>query len=129
LEVVFLLDRMIGHAAYRNIDGGHLRSLGGRWVQLYPERLVPKGHFVGPDTRGARFYRTQMAFLGTFMVVAGTCGAVLSLISLLRLAPGLVTFIATLVGLAAGIAAAAHVRREAKTRPPYISNNPYGWWP
>jgi hypothetical protein len=61
-----------------------LFALAGRWIQLHPERMVPKGQFVGPNTRGARFFRAQMAILGTFVVFGGTTAAVFSLLSLLR---------------------------------------------
>jgi membrane associated rhomboid family serine protease len=104
-------------------------ALGGRWIQPFPERLVPKGQFVGADSRGARFYRVQTASLGTFMVFAGTWGAIFSLVSLLGNGSALLAWIGHLLGVAAGIFAAARVRGEAKLRPPYVSNSPYGWWP
>ncbi len=104
-------------------------ALGGRWIQFYPERLVPKGQFVGPDTRGARLYRIQAAVLGTFMVFAGTWGAIFSLLSLLGSGSVLLAWIGHLLGMAAGIFVAARVRGEAKLHPPYVSNSPYGWWP
>ena len=101
-------------------------ALGGRWIQLYPERLVPKGQFIGPDSIGARFCRAQAAVLGTFMVLAGTWFAISSLASLLSFGSALVFWIGHLVGVAAGVIATTHVRKEAKARPPYVSNSPYG---
>jgi len=104
-------------------------ALGGRWIQLHPERTVPKGHFVGPNTLGARLFRAQIAILGTFMVFAGTTAAIFSLLSLLTSASVRLELMAKLIGAVAGVLAAMHVRREARTRPEYVSNSPYGWWP
>lgn len=87
-------------------------ALGGRWVQLYPERVVPKGHFTGPNTRGARLFRIQIAILGTFAVFAGTCSAVFSLLSLLIFGSESLGWIAQLMGVVAGILVALRVRRE-----------------
>ena len=106
-----------------------LFALAGRWIQLHPERTVPKGQFVGPNTRGARLLRAQMAILGTFMVFGGTTAAVFSLLSLLTSASVRLELMAKLIGAVAGVLAAIHVRREARIRPEYVSNTPYGWWP
>jgi len=103
-------------------------ALAGRWIQLYPERVVPKGQFIGTDSRGARLYRIQIAVLGTCIVFGGTWFAISSLF-LLSSGSALVVWIGHLMGIVAGIFAAAHVRREAKARPPHVSNSPYGWWP
>ena len=104
-------------------------SLGGRWIQLHPERIVTKGQFVGPDTRGARLFRAQMAILGTFVVFGGTTAAVFSLLSLVIPASVRFEVIAELIGGVAGVFAAIRVRKEARTRPQYVSTSPYGWWP
>ena len=104
-------------------------ALGGRWIQLYPERTVPKGQFIGPNTFGARFFRAQMAILGTFMVFAGTTAVVFSLLSLLTSASVRLELLAKLIGVVAGVLAAIYVRKEARTRPDYVSSSPYGWWP
>jgi hypothetical protein len=101
----------------------------GRWIHLHPERTVPKGHFVGPNTLGARLFRIQMAILGTFMVFGGTTGAVFSLLSLLTFGSVRLELSAKLIGVVAGILAAVWVRKEARRRPEYVSNSPYGWWP
>lgn len=106
-----------------------LFALGGRWTQLHPERVVPKGQFIGPNSPGARLFRVQVAFVGTFMVFGGTAGAIFSLLSLLTLRSALLQVLAKLIGVAAGVLAAIHVRKEARTRPEYVSNSPYGWWP
>lgn len=104
-------------------------ALGGRWIQLYPERLVPKGQFSGPDSRGARLYRIQVSVLGAFMVFGGTWSAISSLAYLLSFGSVVVFWIGSLTGIIAGVIAVKHVRKEAKARPPYVSNTPYGWWP
>lgn len=104
-------------------------AFGGRWIQLHPERTVPKGQFVGPDTFGARFFRAQMAVLGTFMVFDGTTAVVFSLLSLLTAASVRLELLAKLIGVVAGVLAAIYVRKEARTRPAYVSSSPYGWWP
>jgi hypothetical protein len=104
-------------------------ALGGRWIQHHPERTVPKGHFVGANTLGARLFRAQVAILGTFMVFGGTTGAVFSLLSLLTPASLRLELFAKLIGVVAGVLAAIRVRREVRTRPEYVSSSPYGWWP
>jgi len=104
-------------------------AIAGRWVQLHPERVVPKGHFVGPDTRGARLFRAQMAVFGTFAVFGGTWFAIYSLLSLLTFGSVVLDGVAKLVGLALGLFLAVRVRREVKARPAYVSDSPYGWWP
>jgi membrane associated rhomboid family serine protease len=104
-------------------------AIGGRWIQLCPERVVPKGYFTGANTTGARFFRVQIAILGTFAVFAGTWLAVFSLLSLLTFGSSSLGWIAQLMGIVAGIVVAVLVRKEAKTQPPYISKSPYGWWP
>jgi cytochrome c biogenesis protein CcdA len=104
-------------------------ALGGRWIQLHPERTVPKGHFVGPNTRGARLFRAQVAILGTLMVFGGTAATVFSLLSLLTSASVRLELFAKLIALVAGVLAAIRVRREVRTRPQYVSSSPYGWWP
>ena len=104
-------------------------ALGGRWIQLHPERTVPKGQFVGPNTRGARMFRAQMAILGTFMVFGGTTAAVFSLLSLITGASVRLELLAKLIGVVAGVLAAIRVRREVRIRPEYVSSSPYGWWP
>lgn len=104
-------------------------AFGGRWTQLYPERVVLKGQFVGPNTLGAHLFRAQMAVLGGFMVFGGTWMALSSTLSLVSFGSSIVVWIAQIVGVAAAVAAVIYVRREVNSRPPYISNTPYGWWP
>ena len=48
--------------------------LGGRCIQLHPERVVPKGQFVGPNSPGARLFRVQVLLVGSVMVFGGTAG-------------------------------------------------------
>lgn len=40
----------------------------GRWMQLHPESVVPKGLFTGKNTVGARLFRGQIAVIGTLAV-------------------------------------------------------------
>jgi hypothetical protein len=104
-------------------------AVGGRWAQLNPERVVPKGQFVGPNTAGARLFRLQVAILGTVAVFAGTSGAVFSVLSLLTVRSLFLTLAVKLIGAVAGTLVAIHVRKEARNRPEYVGSGPYGWWP
>jgi hypothetical protein len=101
----------------------------GRWIQLHPEKVTPKGVFMGPQTFGARLFRAQVKFVGTFAVFGGTWCAVFALLSKLAVASLILGWIAQLVGLCAGAYAAMHVRRQVRARPEYVSSNPHGWWP
>ena len=58
-----------------------LFGLVGRWIQLHPERIVPKGQFVGRDSSGARLFRAQVVLVGNLMVFGETFGVVFSLLS------------------------------------------------
>ena len=106
-----------------------LFALGGRWIQLHPERVVPKGQFVGPNSPGARLFRVQIVLVGGFMVFGGTAGVIFSLLSLLTFGSAPLQLPAKLVGVVAGVLAGIYVRKEARTRPEYVSSSPYGWWP
>jgi hypothetical protein len=46
-------------------------ALLGRWIQLHPEKILPKGHFEAGSAT-ARIYRVQIAVMGSFAVFAGT---------------------------------------------------------
>jgi membrane associated rhomboid family serine protease len=104
-------------------------ALGGRWIQLHPERVVPKGQFVGPNSFGARLFRGQIFFVGTFGVFGGTWMAVHSILWLLTFGSIGLGWAAQLLGVCAGVFAAVYVRNEVKKRPAYVSDSPYGWWP
>ena len=106
-----------------------LFGLVGRWIQLHPERIVPKGQFVGRDSAGARLFRAQVVLVGSFMVFAGTFGLVSFLLSILTFRSAVSQLLARLTGLIVGIVAAIRVRKEARSRPEYVSSSPYGWWP
>lgn len=108
---------------------GIVFALLGRWVQLHPERVVPKGHFVGPNTFGARLFRAQTVVIGGFAVFGGTWIAVSKLLTLVSFDLSILAWIAQFIGVAAGAAAVSYVRKEVKKQPPYVSNTPYGWWP
>ncbi len=104
-------------------------ALFGRWIQLHPEKIVPTGQFMGPDTIGARLFRVQVAVVGTIAVFGGTYGALHSLLQFTAFGSVVLDWIMVLVAAATGIVAAVYVRREANARPMHKSNSPYGWWP
>ena len=106
-----------------------LFGLLGRWIQLHPERIVPKGQFVGRDSSGARLFRAQVVLVGTLMVFGGTFGVIVSLLSLLTFRSLVLQLLARLIGLVVGVLAAICVRKEVRSRPEYDSDSPYGWWP
>ena len=106
-----------------------LFAFGGRWIQLRPERVVPKGQFTGPNSLGARLFRLQIALVGTFIVFAGTAAAVYSLISVMTFRSRPLEVISRLICVAVGAFAAIYVRRQVKSQPEYVSSSPYGWWP
>jgi membrane associated rhomboid family serine protease len=74
-------------------------------------------------------FRIQVAVIGTLAVFAGTWFATFSILSLLTFGSVLLGWIAQLIGVLTGIALALRVRKEVKTRPEYVSNSPFGWWP
>jgi hypothetical protein len=104
-------------------------ALFGRWVQLHPEKIVPTGHFTGPDTLGARLFRAQVAVIGTIAVFGGTYGALHGLLQFATFGSVAFGWIVVLTAVATGVVAAVYVRREANARPMHKSTSPYGWWP
>ena len=50
-------------------------ALFGRWILLYPEKLIPNGMFSGRHSLGAKVARIQVAFVGTLAVWGGAWGA------------------------------------------------------
>jgi hypothetical protein len=104
-------------------------ALFGRWIQLHPEKVVPAGHFVGPDTLGARLFRVQVAVIGTVAVFGGTYGALHELLQFLAFRSVALGWIIVLTAAATGVVVALYVRREASARPIHKSSSPYGWWP
>jgi hypothetical protein len=101
----------------------------GRWLLLHPERLVPKGQFMGPNTFGARLFRLQVTAVGTLAVFFGASGSIFAaLYWIASFAPVLLTLPVILGGFF-GVYSVTYVRKELKSRPAYISNNPHGWWP
>jgi hypothetical protein len=87
----------------------------GRWIQLHPEKILPKGHFAA-DSATARIYRVQIACMGSFAVFAGTWGAILNIFALLIHRLRVTRRTALFAGAALGIAAAIYVRREVRAR-------------
>jgi hypothetical protein len=104
-------------------------ALFGRWVQLHPEKIVPTGHFIGPDTLGARLFRLQVAVMGTIAVFGGTYGALHGLLQFINVGSVVLSWMMTTAAAATGLVAAVYVRREANARPMHKSTSPYGWWP
>lgn len=104
-------------------------ALFGRWIQLHPEKIVPAGQFMGPDTLGARLFRVQVAVVGTVAVFGGTCGALYELLRFATFGSVALGWMMVLTAVAAGILAAVYVRCEANALPMHKSNSPYGWWP
>lgn len=91
---------------------------------------MPKGQFVGPNTLGARLFRTQMAILGTFMVFGGTTAApVFSLLSLFTAASARLKLVAKMIGVILGVFAAIRVRREVETGLRMSALPPHVLWP
>ncbi len=100
----------------------------GRWIQLHPEKVAPKGSFGGPNTFWARLFRAQVIFIGTGAVLGGTWCAVFGLLSALT-SNLIVLGIGQVAGLGLGMYVAVRVRKEVRRRPAYVSTSPYGWWP
>jgi hypothetical protein len=67
--------------------------------------------------------------LSAAFALCGAFGAIFYL--LLALAPNsnLIGAISIIAGLCAGIYTTVRVRKKVKSRPKYVSNHPYGWWP
>jgi len=74
-------------------------------------------------------FRAQVILVGSFMVFGGTFVVVSSLLSLLTFRSAVLQMLARLIGLIVGVLAAIRVRKEARSRPEYVSSSPYGWWP
>lgn len=89
----------------------------GRWLQLHPEKIVPKGWFAGPNTFLARMFRVQVAFVGTFAVFGGTSGAVFGVLSAFTFNSIVLGWTAQVIGLSVGIYAAIRVRKQVRVRP------------
>jgi hypothetical protein len=90
-------------------------ALLGRWIQLHPEKILPKGHFEA-DSTTARIYRVQIAVMGSFAVFAGTWSVVLNILALLIHRLPVTRRAALFAGAALGIAAVIYVRREVRAR-------------
>jgi len=101
-------------------------ALLGRWIQLHPERILPRGHFA-EDSAPARFYRVQIAVMGSFAIFAGTWSAVLNLCILLIHRLPLTRRAALFAGAALGIAAVLYVRREVRVRQRREPASPQAW--
>jgi hypothetical protein len=101
----------------------------GRWFLLHPEKLAPKGQFMGPDTLGARLFRLQVTAVGTFAVFFGAFGAIFSALLWIAFFSPALLVLPVIFGISCGVYAVIYVRKEVKSRPAYASSNPHGWWP
>lgn len=101
----------------------------GRWVFLRPERIIIDGLYTSKDSFAARTARLMVRALGIFAVFGGTWGGVLSLFQTVGFGHAGIGVIGQIMGLTCAIGAVTYVRREAKSIPPHVPGNPYGWWP
>ena len=101
----------------------------GRWVQLHPERVFPKGNFVAVNSWGAKLARAQVAIFGTLAVFIGTAGTLWKLTGSCPLHSATAEVIILVIDVAEGLIAAIYVRKEVRASPPYQSTDPQGWWP
>jgi hypothetical protein len=101
-------------------------ALLGRWIQLHPEKILPRGHFAG-NSVSARVYRVQIACMGSFAVFAGTWSAVLNIGTLLIHKLPITRRSALFAGVVLAIAAVLYVRWEARGRERRTSDSPRVW--
>jgi hypothetical protein len=101
-------------------------ALLGRWIQLHPEKILPRGHFA-KDSVSARVYRVQIACMGSFAVFAGTWSAVLNIGTLLIRKLPITRRTALFAGVVLALAAVLYVRREVSARQRRESNSPRVW--
>jgi len=102
-------------------------ALLGRWMQLHPERIVPKGWFIGENTFGARLLRAQATVVGGFAVLAGTAFALSTALVPLTSGHSVLQVIVWLLAVTLGILAVSYVRKEVKRQPLYRSTSPHRW--
>ena len=101
-------------------------ALLGRWIQLHPEKILPRGHFA-EDSVSARVYRVQIACMGSFAVFAGTWSVALNIGTLLIHKLPITRRTALFAGVVVAMAAVLYVRREARARQRRESNSPRVW--
>ncbi len=104
-------------------------ALGGRWVQLHPEKIVPKGYFVSINCPTARLFRIVVPLMGGFFVVGAIWVATSSLLGLLTTNPTVLNWVVPVIGIVIGVCVELYVRRQAHSEPLKESDSPYGWWP
>ena len=104
-------------------------ALLGRWMQLYPEKIVPKGIYTGENTFGAKLLRTEAKVIGAFAVLGGTTFALSTALQPLTSGHTILQFLTWSVAIVLGVLAVVYVRKEVRKWPPYKSTSPYGWWP
>jgi len=98
----------------------------GRWIQLHPEKILPRGAFAD-DGVTARIYRAQIACMGSFAVFAGTWSTVLGILVLTTHKLLLTRRTALVIGAALAIAAVIYVRREVSAQRRRKSGVPKVW--
>jgi hypothetical protein len=103
--------------------------LGARWLEIHPESIVPKGHFASFNSPSARLFRVVVSFMGSFFIVFGVWGTVLTLRNLASVNSVALNLVAHVVGMSLGLVAAYYVRRETRLQQPTKPDSPYGWWP
>ena len=101
-------------------------ALLGRWIQLHPEKILPRGHFAEDSVR-ARVYRVQIACMGSFAVFAGTWSVALNIGTLLIHKLPITRRTALFAGVVLAMAAVLYVRREARARQRRESSSPRVW--
>lgn len=84
---------------------------------------------LGTQFYGARIYKFQVIIVGSIAVFSGTAGAVFVLFSWTAPFYPLITFALCLISMGVGVGAGIFVRREARSRPECVSNDPFGLWP
>jgi membrane protein implicated in regulation of membrane protease activity len=104
-------------------------ALGGRWMQLHPEKIVPKGWLVSEKSFGAKLLHAEATVIGGFAVFLGTTFGLSTVLQLLTFGHAVLRFLTWCVAITIGVFAARYVRKEVRNQPPYNSMTPYGWWP
>ncbi len=84
---------------------------------------------MGPYTFGARLFRFQVTAVGTFALFFGALGSIFAALHWVAVFSPALLVLPVILGIFCGTYAVIYVRKELKSRPAYVSNNPHGWWP
>jgi len=101
----------------------------GRWMQLRPEKVFPRGTFISAASWGARLGRAQITLVGTVAVLGGATFGLRALLGMIPFHSTIVEVVMWIIAFAGGILAAVFVRKEVLALPPPRSTDPNGWWP